>query len=130
MWLASTMPGLTASRSCQRRPLPRFCCVSFQRESPGFIVTTFNFAGAEGAMGAAGCEGVTRTAGGREGITSSGAEKKTFGRSKGERFTGGWQGAKRGGAGGETGGRSGITDGLGEASAGASANGRWNSADL
>jgi hypothetical protein len=44
-------------------------------------------------MGAAGCEGVTRIgggAGGREGIASAGAEKKTFGRSKGERFTGGW----------------------------------------
>jgi len=46
-------------------------------------------------MGATGCEGVTRIgggAGGREGIAGAGAgaEKKTFGRSKGERFTGGW----------------------------------------
>src|SRR6267143_1408501 len=85
MWLASTMPGLTASRSCHRKPLPRFCCASFQRESPGFTVTTFNFARAAGTMGGVGFEGVSRTVGGREGMTSAGAEKKTFGRSKGER---------------------------------------------
>src|SRR2546427_13038024 len=109
------MPGLTASRSCQRRPLPRFCCASFQRESPGLTVTTFSFAGAAGTIGGVGFEGVTPRAGGREGMTSAGAQKKTFGRSKGERFTGGWKGAKRGGAGLGIGRRSGLTGGVGEA---------------
>src|SRR5260370_369681 len=53
MRLPSTMPGLTASKSCQRRPLPKFCRASFQRESPRLTVTTFNFAAAAGGEGAA-----------------------------------------------------------------------------
>src|SRR6266849_4501659 len=70
MWLGSTMAGLTATSSCQRRPSPRFRSASFQRESPVFTVILFNFAGstraaalgcsgAMGTAGAAGCEGVT-----------------------------------------------------------------------
>src|SRR6267143_3932103 len=79
MWLASAMAGLTASRSCQRRPLPRFSWASFQSESPGFTVTTFSFAGAaptiggrEGIMstaGGAGCEGCTPGVDGLEGLS-------------------------------------------------------------
>src|SRR6267378_8160648 len=101
MWLASRIVGLTESSSGQRSPFPKVCSAIFQSESPGRTITALSFAvpfgttgttGATGATGegAAGFEGVTRTAGGREGITSAGAEKKTFGRSKGERFTGGW----------------------------------------
>jgi hypothetical protein len=33
------MLGFAATRSCQRRPWPRFCCASFQRESPERTVT-------------------------------------------------------------------------------------------
>src|SRR5260370_22713758 len=124
MWLASTMLGLTASTSCQRRPLPRFCCASFQRESPGLTVTIFNLAGAAGAMGAAGCEGVTRAAGGCDGMARAGAAKKILGRSNGERFTGGWEGAKYGGAGLETCGRSSVTGRFGEANTGGLGAGR------
>jgi len=75
-----------------------------------------------------------------------GADKKTRGRSKGERFTGGWNGSScGGGAGIEMIVRNGITGGLGESSAGgliststeglgeactvSSINGRWNCAD-
>jgi len=36
-----------------RRASPRFCCASFQRESPGCTVITFNFAGPTGAVRAA-----------------------------------------------------------------------------
>jgi hypothetical protein len=81
--------------------LPKFCFAILHSESPGFATTLLSFAapfgatgttGATGASGAGavGCEGVMRTAGGREGITSAGAAKKTLGRSKGECFTGGW----------------------------------------
>src|SRR6267143_555649 len=49
MWLASRRFGLTASRSCQRRPVPRFCSASFQRESPGFT-TTLRFFETVGAI--------------------------------------------------------------------------------
>src|ERR1700731_3787970 len=35
----STMLGLAASSSVQREPRPRFCCASFQRESPGCTMT-------------------------------------------------------------------------------------------
>src|SRR6267142_1294432 len=73
MWLGSTIAGFAASSSCQRRASPRFCCASFQRESPGCTVITFNFAGPTGAVraGAGGCEGATRTTGaaGWEGAT-------------------------------------------------------------
>src|SRR5258708_39653888 len=41
MRLGSTMPGLAASSSCQREPRPRFCCASFQRESPGWMMTVW-----------------------------------------------------------------------------------------
>src|SRR5260370_19720244 len=34
--------GLAASSSCQRVPLPRVCCASFQRESPGWTITVFS----------------------------------------------------------------------------------------
>ncbi len=126
MLLLSAMPGFTASRSRQRSPLPRFCCASFQSESPGFTVTTFSWL-ATGA-GAVGCEGVTGTAGVCEAETRGGADTKVLGRSKGERFTGGRTGANRGATGFESRGCSGISGDLGEASAGAAA-GRWNSAD-
>src|SRR5882757_1387317 len=80
IWLASTMAGLAASRSCQRRPLLRFSWASFQSESPGFTVTTFCFAGTaaptiegrEGATstaGGAGCEGCTLRVVGLDGIS-------------------------------------------------------------
>src|SRR5713226_10479918 len=86
------------------------------------------------ATGAAG-RGAARLGGaGREESTRGGAEMKMFGRENGERFTGGWKGAKRGGAdltnGGATGdsngsgGRSERKRGLGEASTGASLSGR------
>src|SRR6266404_334723 len=39
MCVGATMPGLAASSSCQREPRPRFCCASFQRESPGWTMT-------------------------------------------------------------------------------------------
>src|SRR5260370_21663515 len=47
--------GLAASSSCQRVPLPRVCCASFQRESPGWTITVFSgevafAAGDRGAM--------------------------------------------------------------------------------
>ncbi len=126
MWLPSAIPGFRASTSRQRSPLPRFWCASFQSESPGFTVTTFSWLAT--AAGAAGWEGVTRTAGGRDGETREGADTKVLGRSKGERFTGGRTGANRGATGFESRGCSGISGGLGEASAGAAA-GRWNSAD-
>src|ERR1700730_17742414 len=37
--VGSTTDGLAASSSGQREPRPRFCCASFQRESPGCTVT-------------------------------------------------------------------------------------------
>src|SRR5712692_9321258 len=134
------MPGLTASRSCQRRPLPNFSAAIFHRESPGFTTTALSFAAAFGATEtrgaacaigacAAGFVGATRTAGGCDGMTLDGADMKTLGRSNGESFTGGWEGTNFGGTGLEAGGRNGITGGFGEASTGASANGRWNSAE-
>src|SRR6266404_3535698 len=42
MRVGSTMPGLAASSSCQREPRPRFCCASFQRESPGCMMTVWS----------------------------------------------------------------------------------------
>src|SRR5580704_14536176 len=36
--LGSTMLGLTASSSCHRLPRPRFCCASFQSESPALTL--------------------------------------------------------------------------------------------
>src|SRR6266436_3209249 len=75
MRLASTIAGLTARMSRQRRPLPKFSSASFHRESPGLTTTTFSLAGAAGVTatiggregfasttGGAGCEGVTRAA--------------------------------------------------------------------
>src|SRR5260370_2411861 len=101
MWLASTMAGLSANKSCQRRPLPNFSAAIFHRESPGFTTTALSFAtllgatGTTGATGAiearaAGCAGATRTAGGCDGIIGCGADMKTLGRSNGERFLGDW----------------------------------------
>src|SRR5713226_8550750 len=101
MWLASTMPGLTVSMSCQRRPMPNFSAAILHRESPGLTTIALSFAapfgatettGAAGAIGAcaASCEGATRTAGRCDGMTLDGADMKTLGRSNGERFTGGW----------------------------------------
>src|SRR6266436_4300834 len=63
MRLASTIAGLTARMSRQRRPLPKFSSASFHRESPGLTTTTFSLAGAAG---------VTATIGGREGFASRG----------------------------------------------------------
>src|ERR1700686_1076008 len=37
--VGSTTEGLAARSSGQREPRPRFCCASFQRESPGCTVT-------------------------------------------------------------------------------------------
>src|SRR5580692_11091587 len=39
LWLGSTMLGLTATSSGQRLPRPRFCCASFQSESPRRTLT-------------------------------------------------------------------------------------------
>src|SRR5260370_801082 len=66
MWLASTIAGFTARRSCQRRPLPKFSSASFQSESPGLTTTTFSFAGAAGAIAGVGGAGVMATIGGAE----------------------------------------------------------------
>src|SRR6266849_6556629 len=64
MRVGSTMPGLAARNSCQREPRPRFCCASFQRESPGCTMTVCSeeedFATAAGgaiAGAAFGCAG-------------------------------------------------------------------------
>src|SRR5260370_16426711 len=109
MWLASTMPGLTASRSCQRRPLPNFSAAIFHRESPGFTTMALSFAapfgatGTTGATGAideacgAGCDGATRTAGGCDGTTREGADMKTLARSKRDPFLADWYGPNLGG---------------------------------
>src|SRR5437773_6596450 len=101
MWLASMMAGLTAKKSCQRRPLPNCSAAIFHRESPGFTTTALSLAtllgatGTTGATGAieargAGCVGATRTVGGCDGTTRGGADMKTLGRSNGERFLGDW----------------------------------------
>src|SRR5258708_39698213 len=116
MWLRAGMPGVAASTSRQGSPLPRFCCASFQSESPGFTVTTFSWL-ATGA-GAVGCEGVTGTAGGCEGGTRGGGDTKGLGRSEGERFTGGRAGGDRGATGFESRGCRGVSGGFGEGSAG------------
>ena len=71
MRLALTIPGLTARRSRQRKPLPKFSFASFQRESPGLTTTTFHLPGAPEAMAGAGFAGVTATIGGREGFAST-----------------------------------------------------------
>src|SRR5260370_12409860 len=108
MWLASTMPGLTASRSRQRRPLPNFSAAIFHRESPGFTTMAWSFAapfgatGTTGATGAievrgAGPDGATRTPAGCDGTTREGAAMNTLGRSKGGRFLGDWEGTNLGG---------------------------------
>src|SRR5260370_33586936 len=97
MWLASTMPGLTASRSRQRRPLPNFSAAIFHRESPGFTTMAWSFAapfgatGTTGATGAievrgAGRNGAARTPEGCDCTTRECADMKTFGASEGERF--------------------------------------------
>src|SRR5580704_15937934 len=41
IWLGLAMLGLTARSSGQRLPRPRFCCASFQRESPRCTLTVF-----------------------------------------------------------------------------------------
>src|SRR5256885_1928288 len=64
MWLASTMPGLRASRSCQRSPWPKFCSAIFHKESPRFTATAWSFAApfglkeTSGPTGATGSEGL------------------------------------------------------------------------
>src|SRR5258706_15082164 len=82
MCVGATMPGLAASSSCQREPRPRFCCASFQRESPGWTMTVCTagegaFAAAgDGAIVAAtlGCGAVGATFGGAKfGCAASGA---------------------------------------------------------
>src|SRR5882724_7350855 len=98
MWLGSTIAGFAASRSCQRRASPRFCCASFHRESPGCTVITFNFAGPTGAVrvGAAGWEGATpRTDGfagvGRtSGATGSAGATRTTGDGEGDTLKSGF----------------------------------------
>src|SRR5260370_42494749 len=101
MWLASTMPGLTASRSRQRRPLPNFSAAIFHRESPGFTTMAWSFAapfGAAGPTGAtraievrgAGRDRATSTPGGCDGTTRAVADLHTLGRATGERFPGAW----------------------------------------
>src|SRR5580692_665786 len=57
IWLGSVMPGLTARSSVQRSPRPRFCCASFQRESPCCTVTVFCVAGVTGLGAGCGCIG-------------------------------------------------------------------------
>jgi len=69
IWLGSVMRGLAARSSGQQLPLPRFCCASFQSESPRCTLTVFRVAiemepgagcgrtGRPVAMGAAGCAG-------------------------------------------------------------------------
>src|SRR5713226_4385985 len=83
MKLGSRRLGLVESSSCQRRPLPRRCAASFQRESPGRTVMPGSVAGAEGATRAGG--GVGRMWGAGSGETrvrgAAGAGGKKRGRS-------------------------------------------------
>src|SRR5882757_6921446 len=84
--VGSTMLGLAASSSCQREPRPRFCCASFQRESPRSTVTVctagegaFAAAGGGAIVGATlGCGAVGATFGGAKfGGAASGANLRT-----------------------------------------------------
>src|SRR5689334_11027420 len=90
MRFASTIPGLAASSSGQRTPLPRFSCAIFHKESPGLTINKFTFgcaagltavagfaglttmicgsAGTDLTTGAAGCEGATRMLDGSAGL--------------------------------------------------------------
>src|SRR5260370_33951205 len=68
MWLASTIAGFTARRSCQRRPLPKFSSASFQSESPGLTTTTFSLAGAAWAIAAVRGPGLMARIGGPGGV--------------------------------------------------------------
>src|SRR5882724_6277546 len=98
MWLGSTIAGFAASSSCQRRASPRFCCASFQRESPGCTVITFNFAGPTGAVraGAGGWEGATPRTDGFAGVgrttgaTGSAGATRTTGAGEGDTLKSGF----------------------------------------
>src|SRR5882757_4191180 len=72
--VGSTMLGLAASSSCQREPRPRFCCASFQRESPCSTVAVWT--ASEGAFPAAGGGPIVRATvgGGAVGATFGGAK--------------------------------------------------------
>ena len=129
-------PGLSLKSSCQRCPSPRCEAASFQRESPGLTATIVSLPEivGDGATRAGGC--VPRTRGVCGAGKSAGGAGKTRGRSKGDRLTNGRHGATTRGAGTTTVGGATVTGGsrgwagaLGEASTGASAKGRGNSAE-
>ena len=42
IWLGLAIQGFAVRSSGQRLPLPRFCCATFQRESPGFTLMVFS----------------------------------------------------------------------------------------
>jgi len=73
-----SIPGFTASSSRHREPLPKFCCASFQSESPRCTVT-------EWRIGLDGCDIGTD---GREGAISAGAVMEMAGRWRGGRRNG------------------------------------------
>ena len=140
-------PGFSVRSSCQRCPSPRHEAASFQRESPGLTVTIVSLPElrSDGAMRAAGCvasalgaSGAGKIAGGAGANPrgATGGAGSARGRSKGDRLTNGRHGATTRGAGTTTVGGATVTDGskgwvggLGEASTGASAKGRGNSAE-
>jgi hypothetical protein len=134
-------PGFRASSCCQRRPLPRRDAANFQRESPGLTVTMVSFPEIVGDGETRGADGAGSTLGAKgagtivRGAETTGGASKTRGRSKGDRLTNGRNGATTRGAGLTTvrgtviGGTKGWAGALGEASTGASAKGRRNSAE-
>jgi len=112
IWLGSAMRGLAARSSGQRLPLPRFCCASFQSESPRCTLTVFRVAiatelgagcgrtGRTVAIGAAGWAGFAGADGcigwmtifgvaGRENIFGCAGEiSRAFGRTAGRTSSG------------------------------------------
>src|SRR5207302_6732010 len=54
IWFASRIAGLTASRSCQRSPLPKFSSAIFQSESPVRTITALSLTATFGVTGTIG----------------------------------------------------------------------------
>jgi len=132
---------LRVRSSCQRCPSPRRAAANFQSVSSGLTMMTVSFpetAGdheVRGATGDGSMRGVSGAGTIARGAETTGGAGKTRGRSKGDRLTNGRNGATTRGAGLTTvggttaGGTKGWPGALGEASTGASAKGRWNSAE-
>src|SRR5260370_26556468 len=108
MRVGSAMPGLAASSSGQREPRPRFCCATFQRESPGCRVTVCRGEGVFVTAGGVAIEMAGRVFGADGAITGAVACGWAEGAIGGAAFGCRAGGAIRAAAGGEGGAKRGV----------------------